>query len=118
MILYICLKDQGWDRQKTLEPMFIWPHNEIISPRKKIQEEPISNRKIAIVHSEYNRHNIHRKKIREIWNGIMRLLEKDTNKGGLGIKRVLFAYSRPPNLKVCCTQQNYTKTRTTKHQLF
>ena len=29
----------------------------------------------------------------------MEFLEKDTNEGGLGIKRVIFAYSRPRNLK-------------------
>ena len=100
MLLYKRLKDRGWDR-KTLEPIFIWSHNEIISPRKKRKEElePITNRDIAIVHSEYNRHDIQRKKIREIWNDTMGLLEKDIDEGGLGIKRVIFAYSRPRNLK-------------------
>ena len=81
--------------------MFGWSHDNILSPRKRIQEqiEPISCREIAIVHSEYNRYDIHQKKIREIWNETMAFLKKDTNKGGLGIKRVIFAYSRPGNLK-------------------
>ena len=66
--------------------MCVWSQNEIISPRRKTQEELISNREIAIVHSEYNRHDIQRKKIREILNETMGLLGKNTNEGGLGIK--------------------------------
>ena len=100
MLLYKRLKDRGWDR-KTLEPMFIWAHEEIVSPRKKRkkEEEPVSNRSIVLVHSEYNKFDIQRKKVREIWNDTMELLEKDISEGGLGIKRVIFAYSRPRNLK-------------------
>ena len=79
--------------------MNVWLHNKITSPRKKIQEEPISDREIVIVHSEYNRHNTERENIREIWNETMGLLEKDSNKGGLGIKQVILAHARPRNLK-------------------
>ena len=53
----------------------------------------MSNRSIALVHSEYNEFDIQRKKVREIWNETMELLEKDISEGGLGIKRVIFAYS-------------------------
>ena len=71
--------------QNTLESLFVWSHDKILSPRKAIQEqvEPISNREIAIVYSEYNRYDIQLKKIREIWNETMKLLEKDTNEEGL-----------------------------------
>ena len=119
MLLYKRLKDRGWDR-KTLEPIFIWSHNEIISPRKKRKEElePITNRDIAIVHSEYNRHDIQRKKIREIWNDTMGLLEKDIDEGGLGIKRVIFAYSRPRNLKDLLQRAKLHKNKEYKASTF
>ena len=53
---------------------------------------------IVAVHSEYNKLNIQRKKDRT-WNETMRLLEKGISDRSLGIKRVIFAYSRPRNLK-------------------
>ena len=37
--------------------------------------------------------------IDKIRNETMVFLEKDINEGGLGIKRVIFVYSRPRNLK-------------------
>ena len=49
----------------------------------------MSNRSIVFVHSEYNKFDIQRKKVREIWNETMELLEKDISEGGLGIKRVI-----------------------------
>ena len=72
-----------------------------ISKEKEKQEqvEPISNREIAIVNSGYNKHDIQRRKVREIWNKTMELLEKDINKRGLVTKHVSFAHSRPWNLK-------------------
>ena len=99
--------------------MFAWQHNEIIAPGKNIQEESISNRKSTLIHLECNRHNIQQKKIREIWNETIELLEKETNEGGLGIKRGIFAYSRPSDLKILLQREKkYTKTRTKKDQPF
>jgi hypothetical protein len=51
ILLYKYLKDV----EKHLSQFVIWSHNEIISPRKKRKEEtePISDREIASVHSEY-----------------------------------------------------------------
>ena len=92
MLISLCrsLKDRVWDIKtpQLIVFFFIWSHNGTISPKKKRKEEvePIANRNIAIVHSEYNRHNIQQKKIREMRNETMGLLEKGTNKGGLGIK--------------------------------
>jgi hypothetical protein len=34
-----------------------------------------------------------------MWNETIRLLEKDSNEGGLGIERAIVVYSRPKNLK-------------------
>ena len=119
MLLYKRLKDQGWDR-KTLKQFFVLSHDKILSPRKKIQEqvEPISNRELATVDSEYNRYNIQRKKMREMWNETMELLEKDTNKAGLGIKQVIFAYSRARNLKDLLQRANLHKNKDHKASTF
>ena len=48
----------------------------------------------------------------------MELLEKDTNKGGLGIKQVIFAYSRPRNLKDLLQGAKLHIKSTTKRQPF
>jgi hypothetical protein len=100
MSFYKRLKDRGWDR-RTLETAFVSAHMKITSPpaKEKKTKDEISNRETVILHFEYNRHDIQRKKVREIWNETCGLLEKSISEGGLDIKRVICAYSRPRNLR-------------------
>ena len=100
MKYYNHLKDRGWTRQQ-LEPIFISAHDKIINPDKTNTKKAneMSNREIAILHMEYNKFDIPRWEIREIWNETCSLLEQDVSDGGLGIKRMICAYSRPKNLR-------------------
>ena len=100
MRLYNHLKDRGWTRQQ-LEPMFVTAHNKIIDPDQTNtkQTNEISNREIAILHMEYNKFDIPRWEIRAICNETYSLLEQDVSDGGLGIKQMICAYSKPKNLR-------------------
>ena len=81
--------------------MFVTAHNKIIDPDQTStkQTNEISNREIAILHMEYNKFDIPRWEIRSIWNETCSLLEQDVSDGGLGIKRMICAYSKPKNLR-------------------
>ena len=97
ILFYNRLKGRGWDRE-TLEPIFIDAHKKIASPVKR-SKHFASIENTAILHFEYHRHDITRKRVRKIWNETCALLEKDVQAGGLGIEIMICAYSRPRNLK-------------------
>merc|ERR1711862_404654 len=103
MLYYRRLRRRGWDR-KTLEPIFVEAHKKIESqqedsePAEKVEE--ISNKEHVILHLEYHPNDIPRKKIRDLWdNHCVELLSKSVADGGLGIKKMTIAYSRPRNLR-------------------
>ena len=100
MDFYKYLKDRGWTRA-ALEPVFVRAHNNIISPppREAPAADQITSKETAIIHFVYNRCDVQRKRVREIWDETCGLLQKDVKDGGLGIKRMICAYSRPRNLK-------------------
>ena len=97
MLLYDRVKDRGWNRE-TLEPIFIDAHNKIASPVKR-NKNSASNENTAILHFEYHRHDVTRKRVRKIWNETCTLLEKNVQAGGLGIERIICYYSTPKNPK-------------------
>ena len=84
-----------------LTPMFVEAHERIMYPKAipKPDNDIPSNKKTAILHFEYNRRDVQRKQVRKIWDETCQLLEKDVQDGGLGIKRMICAYSRPKNLR-------------------
>ena len=100
MSFYNRLKNRGWDR-RTLKTAFVSAHKKMTSPPGKEERarDENSNRETVILHFEYTRHDIQRKKVQEIWNETCGLLEESISEGGLGIKRVICAYSRPRNLR-------------------
>ena len=101
MAFYNHLKYRGWAR-KTLEKYFVASHNRLIGVKpKKPANNPsvVSNKETAILHFEYNKYDIPRKEVRKIWADTCSLLEAEKKDGGLGIKRVICAYSRPRNLR-------------------
>ena len=107
-----------WENTRANLFYLVTQRNHISKEKEKQEQvEPISNREIAIVNSEYNKYNIQRRKVRERWNKTMELLKKDINKRGLVTKHVSFAHSRPWNLKDLPQRENLYKKRTTKHQL-
>ena len=101
MASYKRLKIRGWSRD-VLEPLFVESHNNISSkklkPRNAVTPMP-SRKETVMLHLEYNKYDIPKRKVRELWDETCPVLEKDTVDGGLGIKKVICAYSRPRNLK-------------------
>ena len=101
MAFYNHLKYRGWNR-RTLEKYFVASHNRLTGTTfKKTTNDHslISNKETAILHFEYNKYDIPRKEMRKIWTDTCSLLEEEKKDGGLGIKRVICAYSRPRNLR-------------------
>ena len=100
MDFYKYLKDRRWSRT-TLEPIVVRAHNNITSPLPKeaLTTEQVTSKETAIIHFEYNRYDVQRKRVREIWDETCEILQKDVKDGDLGIKCVICAYSRPINLK-------------------
>jgi hypothetical protein len=76
--------------------------------------EPISNREIATVHSEYNKHYTQRGKNREIRNKTIELLGKVISEGGLGIRRVIVVHTRPHKLKYLLQRAKVYKNKDRK----
>ena len=97
---YKYLKDRGWTIT-TLEPISVHAHNNITSPLPKedLATEEVSSKETATVHFEYDRYDIQQKRARDIWDETCELLQYDVKENGLGIKRMICAYSRPRNLK-------------------
>ena len=100
MLFYKKLRDRGLERN-MLTPMFVEAHQRIMYPdsKAKLNNAVPSNKKTAILHFQYNRRDIQRKQVQKIWDETCQLLEKDVKDGGLGIERVICAYSRPKNLR-------------------
>ena len=102
MLFYKRLKERAWDRA-TLEPIFISAYKKICSqPKKKpnTQSEELSRREQLIVHLEYHRFGIPRKLVRKLYyEHCGELFAKSAQDGGLEIKRLILAYSRPRNLR-------------------
>lgn len=104
MLFYKRLKARAWDRA-TLEPIFAAAWKKICSePKQKpdTQSEELSRREHLIIHFEYHRHRygIPRKLVRKLYNEHCgELFEKSVHDGGLEIKRMTLAYSRPRNLR-------------------
>ena len=102
MTFYRNLKRRGWSRDR-LEPMFVSAHDKLTRPKLAIiesTEEEVSNKEQVILHLEYHPNDVPRQKLREIWDECcMDLLAKPTNKGGLGLKKTIIAYSRPRNIR-------------------
>ena len=100
MSFYNRLKNRGWDR-RTLKTAFVSAHKKITSPpaKEKRAKDEMRNRETVILHFEYNRYDIQRKKVQEIWNETCGLLEKSVSEDGFGIKRIICAHSRPRNLR-------------------
>ncbi len=102
MLFYKRLKARAWDRA-TLEPIFAAAWKKICSepkPKPNTQSEELSRREQLIVHLEYHRFGIPRKLVRKLYNeNCGELFEKSVQDGGLEIKRLILAYSRPRNLR-------------------
>ena len=75
ILFYNCLKNRGWDRE-TLELIFIDANTKLVSPVKR-NKNSTSIENTAILHFEYHRHDITRKRVRKIWNETCALLEND-----------------------------------------
>ena len=102
MTFYRNLKRRGWSRDK-LEPVFVSTHDKLTRPKStnnKSIEEEISNEEQVILHLEYHPNDTPKREFRETWDeSCMDLLSRPTNKGGLGIKKTIIAYSRPRNIR-------------------
>ena len=61
---------------------------------------PVSSRKIFFLHLEYHPNDIPRKKVRELFSETcVPLFTREIKDGGIEIKRIIVAYSRPRNLR-------------------
>ena len=102
MKFYRYMRERGWDRE-TLERMFGEAHEKV---RKKpeqyvtTQEDEISNKHKLFIHLEYHPNDIPRKFIRNSWNkNCDGLLSQKASNGGINLKQMIIAYSRPRNLR-------------------
>ena len=103
------MKARNWD-QATLKPIFVAAHEKITSQQKQkaqpqpqplLEAESVSDTEEQIVlHLEYHPDDIPRKKVRELFTKTCEpIFSHDANDGGLGLKRMIIAYSRPRNLR-------------------
>ena len=103
MSFYRWLKRRGWERA-TIEPIFITAYEKILSQLEQHQpddqSEPLSRREQIILHLEYHKYGIPRKLVRKLfYETCGELFGKSIEDGGLGIERLILAYSRPKNLR-------------------
>ena len=79
-----------------------------MSQQQKAQLQPQTQAQLVLyayeeqilLHLEYHPDDIPREKVRQLFSEMCKpLFSRDTDDGGLGIKRTIIAYSRPRNLK-------------------